>query len=768
MDRDRLEHLISGFCDQALSQEETVELNAWLAGSEEARRQFVILMDQHRQLAEWHASGTAVGTAASREAELLASPDAFMRVLMVRYLEGTLDALGTEALQVFLQEDPKACDEFSNLALQMGKPLSPGERPVLRSPAASGSSRRAGNSSRFHAVERENGSAVSPALPLRVWMAAAAVFVVSIVGGALWWSLWLPPPVERTGSLRTERPMGSEAPVLPPAPLPPPRPLPPEPGKEILGPDLFPERRPHAEAALKAERLREQAAELQRLILSQQHWLKADLPKAGARRATTDTAEDDETVAVDPAQPANQDTETEPVPVARVVFVEPETKDVVVVRKGAGAETRTPLSNGSVLLTGDRVETRRTDDRACAAVRLDGGATVDLAGETTVQVRGVGTLRLESGRIYACYKPDLRVGEEYGPPPLALETAAGRYLTNGAQMEVFASPKVSVPAQTIAKVDSGRVHLFNSKGHVMGVRGQEVQAIALRPPAGFPALTSAVWRGRDRPFDNLPFAASTPIVVMDEDPFACLLEDYAFALSHERTRTVLGIGVGGGNNNARDRFKTLDRYARALKVRGVRNIPELLLGSGAPLVPPVSGRFEETRPESSPAVNRLVSMARQARPDRPVAVICAGAMTDLASAWLVEPACAANLIAVCGFGGPYQCEKLDPWAYTIVMQQFRCIVLDKTYAMNLDPREFDRIRDRCWSSISRKEGSRDLVLLATVALPEVATKVERATCERDGTNPLRLVPKADGRIWLVKDVQMDILRQDVQQTFFGQ
>jgi hypothetical protein len=119
MDRERLEYLIGGFCDHSFTAEEAAELNAYLTISEEARRRFVVLVDQHRQLSEWLAAGAATGGRASLEAQVLERPDTF-----------------------------------------------------------------------------------TP----RTWMAAAAVFLLSLLAGILWWNLWLPVPQAWSTAIREAQP----------------------------------------------------------------------------------------------------------------------------------------------------------------------------------------------------------------------------------------------------------------------------------------------------------------------------------------------------------------------------------------------------------------------------------------------------------------------------------------------------------------------------------------------------------------------------------
>jgi len=276
---------------------------------------------------------------------------------------------------------------------------------------------------------------------------------------------------------------------------------------------------------------------------------------------------------------------------------------------------------------------------------------------------------------------------------------------------------------------------------------------------------SDIWRGGDVPMEGLPCGLSNTVVLLDEDPLHCLIADYAFALAHSGTRHLPVVGAGGPNRQAQ--FTRLQQHAAATKARGVRNMPTILPCCEKPLKRPPSGRPEDTRPESGPVVNALLKLAEKARPQRPVVVVCAGSTTEVVSAWLRNRSCADRFILVLGYKNEYIPVRLDPWALEIAVRRFRCIVFQKTYKIGIPPERFAQIRDSRWKQVVQREVSMDVPLLAAVALPGFARKVERARCVPDGPGNSRFETDPDGRIWLVHDVDMPALKQDVIQTFWG-
>lgn len=55
---------------------------------------------------------------------------------------------------------------------------------------------------------------------------------------------------------------------------------------------------------------------------------------------------------------------------------------------------------------------------------------------------------------------------------------------------------------------------------------------------------------------------------------------------------------------------------------------------------------DETTPQPSPAAEKLVELAKQYRPDRPLYVVAIAAITNVASALLIDPSIAPNLVLV--------------------------------------------------------------------------------------------------------------------------
>jgi hypothetical protein len=726
------------YADRQLSPEEEERVEQALYADPRARQALAALLRQRLLLAEVMKAGEEAGSNASPAA-----------------------AAAQE------QRRPEYVDR------QTARSRASNAKPAPYPPTASGIARAPYSpSSRRSAVQAVDQT--DPArLPRQTWMLAAAVFLLSLLGGVLWWSLWLTPISEQRAERKPTGAMAEYRPSLPSADqsdLSPPKPLPPEPGAEIdpldYGTGSLDQQLAETQQR-QQERLKREAVELDRLIKSQQHALATELPRAKPKRTRDGVVDEEEDpIVTAPMAPEVLADDREPAPIGRVLFVEADAKEAVVLRKAEGAETRAPLTTGTILMAGDRVETQHLNDRACAAVRLDGGATVDLAGETTVQLCSVGHIRLESGRIYACVQRGGSETDEYRPSFL-LETSAGRFLTESAQMEVSATPNVSIQPETVAKVDSGRVYLLNDKGRVLGVRGQELRALAQQAPTQSASLSAPIWRGRDLAFENLPCGQANPVVVLNDTPRNCLLEEYALSLAHSGTRRVVALGPGFGGN-LMGNFKELSRYMQTLKKRGLRNAPEILLGSSKALQMPASGLAEDTHAESSPAVRRLVDLARQTTPDRPALVICSGSLNEVASAWLLERRCAANLIPVLGYDGDeYKSVGRDPWAAQIVLPRFRCVVLSRTYRPPIDMNLYDQIRNPLWRDLTRQTGCADTALLAAVAMPGLVSEVERSVCISDGNGQFRFEPKANGAIWLVKNIGMDALQQELEETFFG-
>ena len=748
-------HDLMAYVDHQLSAAEEARVEKALLEDPQASHQLAVLLRQRLLLAEVMQAGEeAAPGAAPRDlvtagTSAVEDPDVFMRALQERDQDGSLDPLTRQALQVILRDDLKAAGVSAQLPSD--------QKSLLRLPTANGTARTSIGSSSRRLALRPVDQGAPTGLPPKTWIAAAAVFLVSVLVGSLWWDLQLPESAKRKLKSEPTSPREVDRAGAPSRHLPRPRPMPPEFQKDIDSQNggTVPE------APLTDAQRRERERLQERLPKSIRGLLRKELPRRNPNRAVHPGPEDkDDPVVTPPVRPEAVAEVREPVPLGKVLFVQPKAKETIVVRVAKGAETRTPLTSGAVLWAGDRLETQRLGERPCATVRLDGGATVDLSGGTTVQLHGANQIRLECGRIYASFRPPTKETDEYDDSPsFVMETAPGRYVAEDAQVEVSVSPD---RLKTSAKIACGRVRLLNNKGCAVGVRGQELRAQVHQAPIRNRVLTAHIWRGRDLPFENLPCGHANSVVVINQDPLKNLVEEYALALAHGGTRRVVGLSTTFKGNAD---YSELARYVQTLKGRGLRNPPKILKGNSELLQAPQSGHVEDTRPVVSPAVSYLVSLARRTRPERPVVVVCAGALTEVASAWLKERSCATNLILVFCHADTFKCADVDPWAARIVLPRFRCVAVARQRFAVLDPGTFDHPRDPLWRDLSRK-GMYDAGLLATVTVPGVAAEVARSAYSPDGMGGFRFVPKPDGAIWLVKKTNDEALRREMEQTFF--
>jgi hypothetical protein len=742
------------------------------------------LLQQARLFEHFRSTKTASGS--GMHGAVPAQSD--LRLLQERYLAGDLSPIEAEAFLILIRDDPTALAALKQALLQQAL-----LHDLLRAPAVEVRSEvRRPTPSRLTPVASGRRSAVriapvppseSPirALPRRVrWLAAACV--VALTGGLLWLGIAtfsLPgtrvatyeeeeterrqevlqrlQEIERQVEATFAQQGATAAPAAKAAESVIEEPPPPT---TVL------------DAIEKAERKAEEE-ELARLLEARRRALVAELAGLNRRRPDARAGDEEEGVAVAPKAPvvpkaAGTDVAVQavaPGEVGRVVFVEAQAPQGVVVR---GGEERQKLETGLVLRHGDRIETARGAEQTCAALELEGGATVDLAGSTAVQILGRDSMRLENGLVYATVAPKGDAKDEYGAP-FSLQTPAARYLTTQVRMEVFASPLLTQPAQTRARVDSGKVHLVNARGHVLGRSGQEVAARTTVAPLRAGEFTGPIWRGRDADYPGLPFARGNPVICTNDNPTRWFGEEYALALSHAGILNLRGLQVAHGQDQ-RTCWQKLQREAATLGQAGLRNLPEIVLGASGPLQRPASGRFEETRPVDSPAVRQLLGEARKARPERPVLVTCAGPLTDIASAWLMDRRCAETVVVVKDLGGTTDIDwTWDPWAGELVLSQFRCVILPGGVSLTVDPARLTRAPDPRWRFLAKRTENTDpdfdAIALATV--PGFIQETQRTAfvLKPDGSFEYR--PEPAGRIWLVQRVDATLLEQEFYRTFLG-
>lgn len=106
---------------------------------------------------------------------------------------------------------------------------------------------------------------------------------------------------------------------------------------------------------------------------------------------------------------------------------------------------------------------------------------------------------------------------------------------------------------------------------------------------------------------------------------------------------------------------------------GLRNIPDLILGSDRVLDPPASGRIEDTIPYPSDGSRLIVQEARKASAEKPLVIVVGGPLTTVANALLTNPEIGPNIVVFGLTVSYYGYNGKDGWSAYIVSQRARLV-----------------------------------------------------------------------------------------------
>jgi hypothetical protein len=178
---------------------------------------------------------------------------------------------------------------------------------------------------------------------------------------------------------------------------------------------------------------------------------------------------------------------------------------------------------------------------------------------------------------------------------------------------------------------AGTDHLVGARPHLVAIfRGQ-----------------AAVKGGHEEypPRKRLRFGPDNPIIYDNDWWFDLFDNNYLWA------QASLGEVNLRGNIVSRDMWEWQKGYLypmekcvkdaqKALKLArdaGLKNIPELTLGSERVLERPGSGKIEDTKSRPTPGSRLIVVEAKKASAKKPLLVIAGGPMTTVANALLTNP-----------------------------------------------------------------------------------------------------------------------------------
>lgn len=116
---------------------------------------------------------------------------------------------------------------------------------------------------------------------------------------------------------------------------------------------------------------------------------------------------------------------------------------------------------------------------------------------------------------------------------------------------------------------------------------------------------------------------------------------------------------------------------RAAQLAGLGGIPDPLPGSRRILQAAASGRLEDILTERSAGSDLIVAEARKATPEKPLVVVCGGALTTVANAYLADPSIAPRMVVAAIY--PFTINASDSVAAYVVAKRCRMLVWGRNY-----------------------------------------------------------------------------------------
>lgn len=163
-------------------------------------------------------------------------------------------------------------------------------------------------------------------------------------------------------------------------------------------------------------------------------------------------------------------------------------------------------------------------------------------------------------------------------------------------------------------------------------------------------------------------------VIYDNDDFRDVYTDeYLLALSALKEIRLKGMITTYSPREYKSFVAGRKAIMEISEQSGIKYLPELLTGTDKKLIRPENSRMEDTTPLDIEGSRIIVINALKASAKKPVVIITGGQLTTVANAWLLDPSISDKVVVMGVFGA----EKidynaaLDPWAWTIILSNFR-------------------------------------------------------------------------------------------------
>lgn len=276
----------------------------------------------------------------------------------------------------------------------------------------------------------------------------------------------------------------------------------------------------------------------------------------------------------------------------------------------------------------------------------------------------------------------------------------------------------------------------------------------------------------------LPVSAENTFVVNNDGPFDNWQGELTVLLA------AIGVDVAGLIINHSGAWPDLDRnmsgwqgLIEAAEASGIEGVPPPTPSDAPPLVRPSSGEVSDTEPNRSEGAELIVQAALDVT-NPPLVVVTGGRLTDVADAYLIEPAIADRVVIVASLGELSERGAsmgipngdMDPWATAIVAERLRYVQVSAYYDQ-LGDVPSERLSELPYNPLGAWIADKhdrifetpvasDQVALLTAAIPEFATRIERA--RHDGPAPMSddgastLTLDEGGSVWLVSEVDGEL------------
>jgi hypothetical protein len=293
-------------------------------------------------------------------------------------------------------------------------------------------------------------------------------------------------------------------------------------------------------------------------------------------------------------------------------------------------------------------------------------------------------------------------------------------------------------------------------------------------------LTSALFAcsgtldaGSDRPREKLPVGRENPVILSNDGPWDNWHGEYAVLLAHAGGPPLAGIVVstGGMWSDLDSNFSGWQELVSGARASGLVNVPDPIRSASQPLQRPDDGNIDSTMANDSEGARFIVETSSAlSRPDRPVVVATGGRLTDVADAYLIDPAVTERVVVVASLGTGFSegdqvarmgvpNGEMDPWADAIVVQKFRYVQVSAYYDQLADvsAERVTELPDNAFGAWMRAKQPQilatpvasDQVSVIALGIAEFTRGVTRVSQSGWDDGGPTLAPDANGRGWLV-------------------